>query len=377
MPDAPNILDQRCPAQQALDTIADKWAAIIVYALSSGTMRFGELQRSIGGVSQKMLTQTCAIWNAMAWSSGPCFRSCRRAWNIDSPNWARTLCEPLGRCAAGPSSTWVKCKLHANGIEPPNRFRPSLPSDDNSNFVRCYDMPDSALSAAQLLLGLLIIAGAVVAVFRRVDVRLAIGGAGLLLGIVGGDPWSVIRAFMASFVDPKTVIPICFAMGFAFVLKETGCDQHLVQLLVVPLRRARLLLVPGTVLVGFLVNIPIVSQTGTAASVGPVLIPLLVRHADCAGGGGSGAAIGCSIGGELMNPGGTQYGAITKGISTVTGRDVIQVECVEATQALELHTTGRGNARAVRIVVLERTRQRTAIVDATPILPRPRPKHFA
>ncbi|MBL9124213.1 MAG: helix-turn-helix transcriptional regulator [Planctomycetaceae bacterium] len=58
MPPAPNILDQGCPAQQALATIADKWAAIIVYALASGTKRFGELQRSIGGVSQKMLTQT-------------------------------------------------------------------------------------------------------------------------------------------------------------------------------------------------------------------------------------------------------------------------------------------------------------------------------
>lgn len=195
-------------------------------------------------------------------------------------------------------------------------------------------MPESALSAAQLLLGLLIIAGAVVAVFRRVDVRLAIGGAGLLLGLVGGDPWSVIRAFIASFVDPKTVIPICFAMGFAFVLKETGCDQHLVQLLVVPLRRARLLLVPGTVMVGFLVNIPIVSQTGTAASVGPVLIPLLFAMRIAPVTAGAALLIGCSIGGELMNPGGTQYGAITKGIATVTGRDVSPVACVEATQAL-------------------------------------------
>lgn len=195
-------------------------------------------------------------------------------------------------------------------------------------------MPDSALSAAQLLLGVLIIAGAVVAVFRRVDVRLAIGGAGLLLGLAGGDPWSVIRAFMASFVDPKTVIPICFAMGFAFVLKETGCDQHLVQLLVVPLRRARLLLVPGTVLVGFLVNIPIVSQTGTAASVGPVLIPLLFAMRIAPVAAGAALLVGCSIGGELMNPGGTQYGAITKGILTVTGREVSQVACVEATQAL-------------------------------------------
>ncbi|MBL9124214.1 MAG: C4-dicarboxylate transporter DcuC [Planctomycetaceae bacterium] len=197
-------------------------------------------------------------------------------------------------------------------------------------------MPESSQAAAQLVLALAIIAGAIVAVFRRIDVRLAIGGAGLLLGIVSGSPAAVVRAFMASFVDPKTVIPICFAMGFAFVLKETRCDQHLVQLLVVPLRRARLLVVPGTVLVGFLVNIPIVSQTGTAASVGPVLIPLLFAMRVAPVAAGAALLIGCSIGGELMNPGGTQYGAITKGILAATGSEVSQVECVEATQGLNL-----------------------------------------
>lgn len=197
-------------------------------------------------------------------------------------------------------------------------------------------MPDTPLAAVQLVLGLVIVAGAVVAVFRRVDVRLAIGGAGVLLGLLAGDPLSVIRPFMASFVDPKTVVPICFAMGFAFVLKETGCDQHLVHLLIVPLRRARLLLVPGTVLVGFVVNIPVVSQTGTAASVGPVLIPLLFAMRVAPAAAGAALLLGCSIGGELMNPGGTQYGAITKGIANVTGRNVTQVECVVATQGLNL-----------------------------------------
>ena len=42
------------------------------------------------------------------------------------------------------------------------------------------------------------------------------------------------------------------------------CDQHLVHLLVEPLRRVRIFLIPGAVLVGFLVNIPVISQTSTA-----------------------------------------------------------------------------------------------------------------
>jgi len=53
----PNVLDHACPSQQALALIADKWTALVIYALSSGTLRFSELQRTVGGISQKMLTQ--------------------------------------------------------------------------------------------------------------------------------------------------------------------------------------------------------------------------------------------------------------------------------------------------------------------------------
>lgn len=52
------VFDADCPAQQALERIANKWAAIIICALAKGTKRYSDLQREIGGVSQKMLTQT-------------------------------------------------------------------------------------------------------------------------------------------------------------------------------------------------------------------------------------------------------------------------------------------------------------------------------
>jgi DNA-binding HxlR family transcriptional regulator len=38
--------------------LADKWTMLVVEALSSGPMRFGDLRRHIDGVTQKMLTQT-------------------------------------------------------------------------------------------------------------------------------------------------------------------------------------------------------------------------------------------------------------------------------------------------------------------------------
>ena len=54
----PSVFNPKCGAQQVLERIADKWTALVIYRLARGTKRYGELQRSIGGVSQKMLTHT-------------------------------------------------------------------------------------------------------------------------------------------------------------------------------------------------------------------------------------------------------------------------------------------------------------------------------
>ena len=48
----------QCPSREALDRIGDKWASLIIGLLDDGTMRFSDLQRAIGGITQKMLTQT-------------------------------------------------------------------------------------------------------------------------------------------------------------------------------------------------------------------------------------------------------------------------------------------------------------------------------
>ena len=47
-----------CPTRTVLDSIADKWSTLVLDLLGRGPQRFGALRRSIGGISQKMLTQT-------------------------------------------------------------------------------------------------------------------------------------------------------------------------------------------------------------------------------------------------------------------------------------------------------------------------------
>ena len=45
-----------CPVETTLTLISDKWKVLILRDLLQGTKRFGELKKSIGHVSQKVLT---------------------------------------------------------------------------------------------------------------------------------------------------------------------------------------------------------------------------------------------------------------------------------------------------------------------------------
>ena len=45
-----------CPVETTLLLMGDKWKVLIVRDLLSGTKRFGELKKSLNGISQKVLT---------------------------------------------------------------------------------------------------------------------------------------------------------------------------------------------------------------------------------------------------------------------------------------------------------------------------------
>lgn len=45
-----------CPVEVTLSLISDRWKVLIIRDLLDGTKRFGELKKSIGNISQKVLT---------------------------------------------------------------------------------------------------------------------------------------------------------------------------------------------------------------------------------------------------------------------------------------------------------------------------------
>jgi|SRR5579875_7560 DNA-binding HxlR family transcriptional regulator len=53
-----DVHNRLCPTRAVLDLIADKWSVLIIQTLSHGTLRFGQIRRSVDGISQKVLTST-------------------------------------------------------------------------------------------------------------------------------------------------------------------------------------------------------------------------------------------------------------------------------------------------------------------------------
>lgn len=167
----------------------------------------------------------------------------------------------------------------------------------------------------------LVLAAVVVALVRRVDVRLALLGGGAAMALAAGQPLVVFDTFARAMVATM-VAPICASMGFAAVLAATGCDRALVAVLVVPLQRCRWLLVPGGVLAAYVVNVAVPSQASTAAALGPILLPLLRASGLAVERAAAVLLVGASFGGDLLQPG---------------AQDVQAVAGVTAVDAVALH----------------------------------------
>lgn len=53
-----NVLSANCPSRLVLNHLTSRWGVLVLIALLSGTQRFSDLRRKVGGVSERMLSQT-------------------------------------------------------------------------------------------------------------------------------------------------------------------------------------------------------------------------------------------------------------------------------------------------------------------------------
>lgn len=54
----PDVMDKMCPSRVVLNHVTSRWGLLALIALQEKPMRFSELRRVIGNVSEKMLSQT-------------------------------------------------------------------------------------------------------------------------------------------------------------------------------------------------------------------------------------------------------------------------------------------------------------------------------
>ena len=54
----PNVLHPMCPSRQVLQHLTSRWGALVLVALAGRTLRFSDLRRALGDVSDRMLAQT-------------------------------------------------------------------------------------------------------------------------------------------------------------------------------------------------------------------------------------------------------------------------------------------------------------------------------
>jgi len=52
------LFSSNCPSRTLLDHVTSKWGVLVLVSLKGRTLRWGQLRRSVQGVSEKMLAQT-------------------------------------------------------------------------------------------------------------------------------------------------------------------------------------------------------------------------------------------------------------------------------------------------------------------------------
>ena len=127
-----------------------------------------------------------------------------------------------------------------------------------------------------VIVGGIIVILTIIAIVKRWEVRLVLFASGALMAILSGNPFGAVTFFTTAMVNSGLVTVICTVMGFAYVLKVTGCDAHLINAIVKPMTKLEKILIPGTVIMTAVINIALPSAAGVSAAVGAIMIPALI-----------------------------------------------------------------------------------------------------
>ena len=192
------------------------------------------------------------------------------------------------------------------------------------------------METLRLFLALAGIVAVVALLIMKKDTKTVLIGVGLVLCVLCLKPLDGLNAFTSYMTKAGLIKAICASMGFAFVMKFTGCDRALVNLLTRPLGNIGFLLIPIVVALTYFINIAIPSAAGCSAAVGATLIPVMMAAGvkpEMAG-----AAVFAGTFGSVLSPGSAHNVFVADMVKahnpSYTVQDVIGVQFSSAITAL-------------------------------------------
>ncbi|WP_196600843.1 C4-dicarboxylate transporter DcuC [Pectinatus frisingensis] len=127
-----------------------------------------------------------------------------------------------------------------------------------------------------IIAGVVLIVLTFAAIVKNYETRLVLFISGIIMCFIGGDVGAGITSFINEFTNAGLVPTICTVLGFSYVMEYTTCSKHMVYLISSILKKCKVIMIPGAVLVTFFINIALPSAAGCAAAVGVLLIPSLI-----------------------------------------------------------------------------------------------------
>ena len=179
-----------------------------------------------------------------------------------------------------------------------------------------------------VIAGVVIVVATFIAIIKQFETRLVLLLSGLLMCFIGGQLSAGTTAFVKELTNPGLVPTICTVLGFSYVMEYTKCTEHMVYFISAGLKKMTKIIIPGAVIITFLINIALPTAAGCAAAVGALLIPALIRsgvHPAMAG-----SAIFLGTWGSALSPG----LMFNPQVAQLAGEDVMTVIASFSMQAI-------------------------------------------
>lgn len=179
-----------------------------------------------------------------------------------------------------------------------------------------------------VITGIVIVVATFIAIIKQFETRLVLLLSGLLMCFIGGQFSAGTTAFVKELTNPGLVPTICTVLGFSYVMEYTKCTEHMVYFISAGLKKMTKIIIPGAVIITFLINIALPTAAGCAAAVGALLIPALIRsgvHPAMAG-----SAIFLGTWGSALSPG----LMFNPQVAQLAGEDVMTVIASFSMQAI-------------------------------------------